>query len=319
MRRSIVGVCLFLIVGVFGCGPASVRAQPVSYADRVYRPPEARSVAELAHVYSDPSPEFVLEKYLSMSSMSSDVVTAHSASVFAKPDSGQVIGHVRRGEIVHLLRKSGPWTMIRTVDRRVGYVSSEAMSDVWVLVSKSKHMVYVYRGTDLLDKFPADFAINIVGDKVRRGSSTRPEDWRTPEGLFYITRRNPRSQFYRALVLNYPTQRHARQGLDLGLINRAEYVDIVQANMKFEHPPQHTILGGWIEFHGDGVEGKANWTHGCIALENKDIDKLWDLVDIGTPVLIQPYKPMLYDHIPHRVDPRPIVERTRVVPSAMLR
>ena len=115
-----------------------------------------------------------------------------------------------------------------------------------------------------------------------------PDQRRTPEGLFYISRLHPHSQFYKALIINYPSPRHAEQGLRLGLINRGQYAAIVDAAMFVRNPPMNTPLGGLIEFHGSGVAGRANWTHGCIALSDSDMDRLWALAEVGTPVLIEP-------------------------------
>jgi len=50
----------------------------------------------------------------------------------------------------------------------------------------------------------------------------------------------------------------------------------------------NTELGGYIEIHGDGTGERNNWTQGCIAIANGELDRLWDLVTVGTPVLIDP-------------------------------
>jgi lipoprotein-anchoring transpeptidase ErfK/SrfK len=48
-----------------------------------------------------------------------------------------------------------------------------------------------------------------------------------------------------------------------------------------------TALGGMIEIHGDGTGEARNWTHGCVALHNRDLDRLWHRVNVGTPVVIE--------------------------------
>jgi hypothetical protein len=80
--------------------------------------------------------------------------------------------------------------------------------------------------------------------------------------------------------------------LAAGLIGPTEYRQILDALHAGKMPPQHTRLGGEIYIHGRGPEeiGAApperDWTRGCIALDNSDMQELYDLVDIGTAVRI---------------------------------
>ncbi len=127
----------------------------------------------------------------------------------------------------------------------------------------------------------------MASDKVQRGDTGSPDDWRTPEGTFFIVEKNPASKFYKALVLNYPTAEDARRGFRQGLISQGDYQAIVQAEESHQMPPMNTLLGGWIEIHGDGTGGGTNWTQGCIAIENDKMDELWALVEVGTPVLTE--------------------------------
>jgi murein L,D-transpeptidase YafK len=104
-----------------------------------------------------------------------------------------------------------------------------------------------------------------IGDKKQEG------DGKTPEGIFHIDRRNTRSAFYLSLGLDYPRAedrlRAAAQGVDPG-------GDI------FIHG-QPSILGSLLKRHGD-------WTAGCVALTNAEMDLLWDQVPIGSEVEILP-------------------------------
>jgi murein L,D-transpeptidase YafK len=139
----------------------------------------------------------------------------------------------------------------------------------------------------LIKTFPADFGNNVSSDKIQRGDSDSPDDWRTPEGTFFVVSKNPTSKFYKALVLNYPTAEDARRGYRQGLISKEEHEAIVQAEAAHQIPPMDTMLGGWIEIHGNGTGGGTNWTQGCIAIENEKIDELWKIVEVGTPVLTE--------------------------------
>lgn len=248
----------------------------------------------------DPS---IAEIYRRVTRQGSDHVVSDSAIVYRTMRADEKVATLMKGEPVHRLRQSHKWTRVRTRLGDVGYMRTTDLSDTWILVSKNRHMLYVYRGTNLIDQLPVDLATNFKGDKIRRGSYQNPEDWRTPEGLFYITWKRSSSRFYKALVLSYPGPSHAARGLELDLISREGYARIVKANQMLETPPMNTLLGGWIEIHGHGIDGRANWTLGCIALENRDIDRLWQYVSEGTPVFVGSYtrdrartEPMLIAH-----------------------
>jgi murein L,D-transpeptidase YafK len=126
------------------------------------------------------------------------------------------------------------------------------------------------------------------GDKERAG------DRRTPEGEFYICSRNHSSRFYKFLGLSYPGLRHAGQGLRKGMITPGEYAGIAQAILEGRQPSWDTKLGGAVGIHGRMIEDPAahaarqNWTDGCIALANADMDELFSLASIGMAVSIVP-------------------------------
>jgi lipoprotein-anchoring transpeptidase ErfK/SrfK len=52
-------------------------------------------------------------------------------------------------------------------------------------------------------------------------------------------------------------------------------------------PPMNTELGGWVEIHGDGTGAATNWTRGCVAVTNDDMNTLWWWTQVGTPVLVE--------------------------------
>jgi len=211
----------------------------------------------------------------------------HQAMVYSQPDSSKPYMRLKMQEPVQLVRRNGPWCEVKTDDGANGYMTCEAISNLWIRVSKLRQRVYVYRGTELVRTIKADLGYNTFADKERRGSTRFRDHWRTPEGQFYVVRKNPSSQFYKAFVLNYPTADDAKRGRKNGLISEAEYTAIVEADKQFRMPPMNTDLGGWIEIHGDGTGRATNWTQGCIAIPNRIIDALWDEVKVGTPVLIE--------------------------------
>lgn len=211
-----------------------------------------------------------------------------AVTVYSAPDSTRPYLHLRLREPVEILAERGAWYQIRTNDGATGFVYHKELSSAWIRVSKKDQTLYLYEGTRLVTKIPVDFGQNVFSDKERRGSLLNPDDWRTPTGVFFIARKNPRSQYYKALVLNYPNAEDAERGLQQEYISRAEYEAIVRAEEEIRMPPMNTALGGWIEIHGNGTGSRSNWTQGCVAVANPQMDFLWDRVHVGTPVLIEP-------------------------------
>lgn len=214
-------------------------------------------------------------------------VTERLATVYRDPDGEKPYFRLRLQDPVWVEQTRGQMVRVRSEGGLNGYLPRSSVSNVWVRVSKTTRQVYVYRGTDLYKRYAADFGYNGFADKERRGSTATPDHWRTPEGVFYVARKNPRSKYYKAFVLNYPTARDARRGLQEGLISEREYDRIKQADLNISMPPMNTRLGGWIEIHGDGTGEQTNWTQGCVAIENQHMDEMWSLVSEGTPVLIE--------------------------------
>jgi len=147
-----------------------------------------------------------------------------------------------------------------------------------IVVTKSKRTLQVFSENKLVRTYRIALGLNPVEDKVRAG------DRRTPEGDFYICQKNPKSKFYLSLGISYPNLKHAERGLREGLITQAQYEQIIGAIKAKRQPPQYTRLGGEIFIHGNGSQ--ADWTWGCVALDDKDIRELYDVIEVGTPVTI---------------------------------
>ncbi len=253
------GLLLLLAAGVGPGAWAPVAAQPAAFVSET---------AEAAHV-----PHYAVKR---------------NVTVYTTPDSTRPYLHLRLREPVEILAAHGPWRHVRTSDGATGYVYHADLSSVWIRISKKEQTLYLYEGARLVTKIPADFGQNVFADKERRGSLTNPDDWRTPTGVFFIAHKNPRSQYYKALVLNYPSAEDADRGLRQGYITREQYEAIVRAEEEIRMPPMNTPLGGWIEIHGHGTGARTNWTQGCVAVANPQMDVLWQRVHVGTPVLIEP-------------------------------
>lgn len=119
-----------------------------------------------------------------------------------------------------------------------------------------------------------------VGDKERQGDS------KTPEGELYVGWKLEQSRFHRFLGLSYPMPIHAERGQKAKLIDAKTAEVIRQAVAKKRPPPQNTRLGGDVGIHGGG--SSIDWTLGCIAVTDDEIEWLFARVRVGDPVLIEP-------------------------------
>lgn len=159
--------------------------------------------------------------------------------------------------------------------------------DLVVLVEKSANTMTVFYQGKPLKSFLCVSGVNTQGDKQRQG------DNRTPEGKFFVAdkeRLNDNPYLGRKWIgLSYPDTAHAQTAATDGLISMSQYQDIISANEQKVQPPQDTVLGGWIGIHGgreDLTKRKINWTEGCIALQDKDLEELYQIVQYGTMIII---------------------------------
>ena len=135
-----------------------------------------------------------------------------------------------------------------------------------IVIEKRAHRMTLFHMGRPIRVYRVALGANPGADKVMRG------DRRTPEGLFSIEARNPNSQFHLALRISYPGVRHRQMAERLG-------VD----------------PGGDIMIHGlpngRGKIGKdhlqTDWTNGCVALTDEEIEEIWSAVPVGTPVEIK--------------------------------
>jgi lipoprotein-anchoring transpeptidase ErfK/SrfK len=135
-----------------------------------------------------------------------------------------------------------------------------------VIVDKLRRQMLVLRGDDEVATYTVDLGLGGMDSKTHAG------DAYTPEGRYHVTEvRTPgRTRYYRALMLDYPNQD------DLARF---------QALKSAGRLPRNGRIGGNIEIHGEGGRSR-DWTQGCIALSNADMDEIVTLVGVGTPVTI---------------------------------
>ncbi len=146
--------------------------------------------------------------------------------------------------------------------------SSRSMSMAeFLVVFKSKRKLGLYRSVDskpvLLRSYGVDLGFSPRGDKGRFG------DGRTPEGTYFINRRNENSAYHLSLGISYP-----------------DVNDVAEARAKGLDP------GGDIFIHGGPTSFrnrfKRDWTAGCISVNNQEIEEIWAMVPLGTPIVIRP-------------------------------
>ncbi len=146
-----------------------------------------------------------------------------------------------------------------------------------LLIHKEKRSLTYTDGTVSRD-FPIALGFTPTGAKEKQG------DGKTPEGVYYIMNKNPKSSFYLSLGISYPNVDDAKAGLRARLISKTQYAAIEKAIRLGRIPPQGTPLGGAIYIHGGGTQ--SDWTWGCIALSNEDVTFLYQHVKVGDKVTI---------------------------------
>lgn len=139
---------------------------------------------------------------------------------------------------------------------------SKAKGITAIVVSKLEKKMVIYKGGRAVAEFEIGLGFNGLSDKLHSGDDA------TPEGRYQITKKHPSSRFYKALLINYPNEEDKRR--------------FAAAKQKREIP-YWVGIGGMVEIHGGGED---SLTRGCISVDDKVMDELFRIVDIGTPVTI---------------------------------
>ena len=131
-----------------------------------------------------------------------------------------------------------------------------------VVVNKGARRMYLLNENDVLRKYKVDLGFAPLGHKRIEG------DGKTPEGRYFIDRRNPQSRFYLSLGISYPNAR-----------------DVAEARALGQSP------GGDIFIHGQPNSGRINrddWSLGCISVRNHEMREIYRMVGTGTIIDIFP-------------------------------
>ena len=161
--------------------------------------------------------------------------------------------------------------------------------DYQLVISKSGKELVIKKGDVTIKRF--DIALGKGG----KGTKQRLGDNKTPIGVYKITDFKADSKFYFFMQLDYPNLLDAWYGYKNNVITAKEFKKIAFAFKGKQRPPQNTALGGYIGIHGLGestrkrleIHESFNWTEGCIAMKNSDINTLRQYVSIGTRVTIK--------------------------------
>jgi len=163
-----------------------------------------------------------------------------------------------------------------------------------IVISKSQQTLEFFKNGSAAKKYRVCLGLNPLGPKRVQGDS------RTPEGDYFVCYKSTASRFHRFIGISYPGVQDAQAAFEAGLICLDDREAITDQIRKGESPPWNTPLGGWVGIHGypsSSYEHKwalllypkpHNWTDGCIALWNFEIEELFRSVALKTPVRINP-------------------------------
>ena len=167
-------------------------------------------------------------------------------------------------------------------------IRDPALHEPWLLIDTKADKLMVMRDHQPLEVFnQIALGSSGAGLKHRRG------DNKTPLGVFRVGWINDHSRFKKFIGLDYPNPDYAERALRERRINHSTYERIRAAWISGHTPPQNTLLGGQIGIHGVGAgnpqvhEAGINWTSGCVALNNAQIDALRPWVKVGMRVEIR--------------------------------
>jgi murein L,D-transpeptidase YafK len=136
-----------------------------------------------------------------------------------------------------------------------------------ILVEKSSRRLILLFEDKIIKTYKVSLGMQPLGAKLKRG------DNKTPEGKYYIAGRKLKSQFHRSLRISYPNNEDLAKAKELGIDPGSDImIHGVQKN--------HKVL--------DRLYKLRDWTRGCIAVKNHEIEEIWSAVSDGTPIEILP-------------------------------
>jgi murein L,D-transpeptidase YafK len=176
-----------------------------------------------------------------------------------------------------------------TLDEAMTEKNINELKKIHIVVDRSNFSLELYSDTLLVKKYKAVFGKN------RSKIKTSVYDYVTPTGEYEICKIDTNTQYHKFLQINYPNLKDAGEALKNGYIKKEEYQLILSNIDEKGCPPSDTKLGANIGIQGTGkynfifknLPFVFNWTNGSIAISNENIDELYKVVKIGTPVKIK--------------------------------
>jgi len=190
-----------------------------------------------------------------------------------------------------MLRRLRGWTSVLALATLVVSAlatQAGAQGALRLVILKRQHLLEVVQGDRILRLYRVSLGFSPFGAKQIRG------DGKTPVGIYMVYDKRPSDRFRWFLALNYPASQDADRAFNAGLISADTWADIYLAEKRGDRPPFSTALGGLVGIHGTGAGGRkaqlrliSDWTDGCIALADRDIDELYATIPVGTTVEIR--------------------------------
>jgi murein L,D-transpeptidase YafK len=148
-----------------------------------------------------------------------------------------------------------------------GAAAEDIAAATRVEVHKAEHKLYLYSGSRLLGEYKVQLGLSPTGQKERE------HDFRTPEGRYYLARRNTRSDYFLAIQVSYPNKQDEQRARK----NRWSTGGSIMIH-GFPNMPKHPA--SYYE--------SSDWTDGCIALSNSDMVEVWMRTPDNIPIDIYP-------------------------------
>ncbi len=153
--------------------------------------------------------------------------------------------------------------MAGTVDDRL---PADARADR-VIVMKKERTLTLISGDKVLKIYKVALGGDPIGPKRVEG------DHKTPEGSYILDRRNPKSKYYRSIHISYPSEEDRERARKSGVSPGGDLM-------------VHGLPNGfgWL----GATHRTQDWTDGCIAVTDQEMDEIWNAVPDGTPIEIKP-------------------------------
>lgn len=190
------------------------------------------------------------------------------------------------------MRQGPGWLRLLVAASIISFVffasTARAAEPLRIVVRKDRHLLQVFRGSTVIRQYRVSLGMSPSGRKEIRG------DGKTPVGRYYVYDKRPSERFRWFLAISYPGSQDADLAFEAKRISPDTWADIWLADKMHEPPPWNTPLGSFVGIHGTGGVGRraklrwvSDWTDGCVALSDHDIDEIYAMIPVGSVVDIE--------------------------------